>query len=177
MAVACVQVAEPVTVRGHVGIDSLTYAWFRWRREGLLNEIFPHQPDMELPEFLSWHVRPDVETVGCFAGDELVGLAWIYDVANIAGVETAEVGVGFFRNTPLSVWRAAIDRLLRYGFEVRGLAAIHGTSPAPNRAARVLAKYAGMKTVGWLPLRSPWGKKAVDTVFYSMTKEDWNGRT
>ena len=164
---------ERLELRPALGVEPLVAAYCRWWTEGMFSRIFPNQPNMTLAEFLAWNTSPGVTPVGCYAGGNLVGVGWINQVLHVADKKVAEVGAGFFKETPLSQWRRGLEQMIEYGFVDRGCAAVYGTSPRPNRLACALAIGAGMRETGHIPLFTSWEGKAVDAVIYSLRREEW----
>ena len=156
-------------------LDSATlmYAYCRWTAEGLLSKIFANHPDMTPFQFLSWNNSAGVTAVGCYADEELIGGGWICQVHQMAGKKVAEVGVGFFKGTKLSLWRRGLAFLIESAFLDHGCASVYGVCPAPNRAARALVLSAGMRETGRIPLFTQWEGKAVDAIICSLTKGEF----
>jgi len=120
---------------------------------------------------------PYVKSVGCYAGDKLVGIGWNCQVHQVADKKVAEVGAGFFKETPLSLWRRGLALLIESAFVDHGCASVYGTSPEPNRAARVWALSVGMRETGRIPLFTQWEGSAVDTIIHSLSREEWQERS
>ena len=172
-AVVDISTRGKLELRPAPGVEALMAAYTRWWNEGLFSMIFPNHPNMTLPEFLAWNDSPGVTPVGCYCGGELVGIGWINQVLQVADKKVAEVGAGFFKDTPISQWRRGLEQMIEYGFVDRGCDAVYGTSPRPNRMACALAIGAGMRETGHIPLFTSWEGKAVDAVIFSLRREEW----
>lgn len=158
-----------------LGIDvgTLAYAYGRWQAEDLFPEIFHRTPGWSLIDFLDWNYRPTVEPVGCYVDDELVGIGWICQARIVDGAVAAEVGAAFFRGTPLAVWKEALDKLMRFGFEEKGFAVVYGVSSPHNPAAELLTRLCGMQPVDHLP----WPEEVPEgTVITRLRREEWRLR-
>jgi hypothetical protein len=143
--------ADGIELRLGLKYDLLMYAWARWRGEGLFPLIFPRQPNMTLWEFLDWNYLPTVEPVGCFREDELLGIGWICQAYQLDQGVAAEVGAGFFKGTPMTVWHGALDQFLHHAFEDRGFVEIYGLSVEDNLYSKAMLRHCGMHQVAALP--------------------------
>lgn len=171
---AAPSLAHSVELRLGLHYTALAAAFCRWRAEYLFGDIFFRNKGMTLPEFLDWNYRPTVEHVGCYVGSLLVGMGWICQVHSIDGKRIAEVGVGFFEDTPYSIWRDAIRKLLDHGFRSRDIDIMYAIGDGRNnRAARVLPRVCGMTQVAHLP----WEEDVPPgTIVHRLTRADWMRR-
>jgi RimJ/RimL family protein N-acetyltransferase len=169
-AVMDISTEDGVELSPNLDSATLMYAYCRWVGEGLFSRIFPEHPNMTPFEFLTWSTLPAVKTAGCYADGDLVGIGWICQIHQVADKKVAEVGVGFFKGTKLSLWRRGLELLIESAFLDYGCISVYGTSPAPNRAARVLALSTGMRETGRIPLFTQWEGKAVDAIIYSLRR-------
>jgi hypothetical protein len=162
-----------VELRLGLDFSLLTYAYVRWRAEDLFSRIFHRCPEMTLEEFLDWNYQQTVEPVGCFVGEQLVGIGWIIQARKVGGVVVAEVGAAFFKGTPLSIWRRGLDLFLQHAFVDRGYPRVYGTSAADSRSARAITRSCGMMPVDELP----WAEQpAANTVFHVLDWMTWANR-
>jgi hypothetical protein len=170
---ATVRPADMVEIRPGVPFPVLAAAYSRWRAEGSFPEIFHKCPDMSLIDFLEWTYSPTVEAIGCYVGEALVGVGWIngaYEQND--GSKIADVGAAFFKGVPLTVWKKALNLLIRHGFSVYNLSAMYGLCSRSNRLANLLTGWTGMSPSDISTL--PWGEPVADSAsVYRLDKETW----
>ena len=168
-----VRPADSLTLRFGLDFSVMIYAFCRWRGEGLFHLIFHEHPNMTLEQFLDWNYSPGVEPVGCYVGDNPIGIGWICKAFRIGDRVEAEVGAAFFRGTPPHAIQDALDLFLEHALIERGYDAIYGRSASFNPAATFLTKYCGMSTVDALP----WGETVShSTVITKLDAAEWRGR-
>ena len=155
---ACVATAEPEISAGRTLIElrpgpdfnTVAYAYCRWKKDGLFEQVFADAPDMRLVDLLDWTYQPTVEAVAAYADGQLIGFGWICQAYKVEGRLIGEIGVAFFRGVPLPQWGEALRMLVEHAFE-RGLEEIYGVSRISNRAAHILARRCRMRQVDRLP--------------------------
>jgi hypothetical protein len=169
MATLAVEQHE-LSLRPGLDFPTLTYAYCRWKGEGVFKDIFYQEPDALLVDFLGWNMAGAVEALGLYDGDTLWGMGWVNQKYEVDGVRMAEVGVGFFKGVPLSIWRRALDLMLTHAFIEVGLEVVYGLCPTQNRAAMEFIRKCRMTKVDKLP----WGQEVGPEVgVYELRKDRW----
>lgn len=165
---------KAVELRTGLHYSVLAAAYLCWQEDGLFPLIFHRCPEMSLWDFLDWNYRPTVEPVGCFAGDRLVGMGWIVQARRLDGRLVAEVGAAFFKRTPLTIWRRALEMLMDHAFVNWGFAEVYGQVATHNRLAGLLTRWCGMVEAE----RLPWGEgTAANCTVYSLDRKTWAVRS
>lgn len=161
--------------------ELLAFAYMRFKQEGLLPILF-YEKDYTLIEFVQKYMEPATSTLACmiFPGgkaDEpkLAGIGWINDLTRMGlNHARANCGMAFFRgfSEPDILVRFA-QIMIEWAFDILAIDALHGVTPAPNRAAVLFSRKCGFQQVGPLEAGTVWQGKLCDVYLSSMSKERW----
>lgn len=160
--------------------ESLISFYDRLHVEELWDIVFHENPEMSLREFLNFFNVPmnllQVFTIA--EGDrfsDVAGLAWLTEVTTCQGILTRALGsFVFFRKYQSPKYTDEFCKIiLDYWFNVLMINTIVGLTPAENRLALLYVKRAGFREVGRMPSYTTLGKKIMDGVITSMTKEEY----
>jgi hypothetical protein len=173
-APADIRPADSVQLRQGLPFPVLAAAYSRWSAEGSLPLILYRNPGMTLQEFLDWNYQDTVEPVGCFVGEQMVGVGWINQARRADGGVAAEVGAAFFKGTPRSAWRRSIEMLLDHAFVDRGFVSVYGLCASRNRAGSLFTRLCGMERVDRLPWPEDVG---ADICVYRLDRAAWAERS
>src|ERR1700688_132805 len=148
--------------------DLLATAYLQIKHEGLAHVVWHQGRIPPLTEFLAWGSNPSNCIYACMAeriGEDSVtmaGLGWSVQITPVCLTEgneafKAEVGMSFFRafqvdGLPQEFCEMCID----HGFETLKLVAMYGTTPMPNRVARIFHTKAGFKDLAIFPNYTSW---------------------
>lgn len=174
-------------VYSDLGDELLACAYLRMRQEGLLSVVY-YLGDPTLREFLDWHRNPRNIYLGAFhtpifaSGEEgavqLAGIGWLNSITDLGSHRKAEVGMIYFRE----FWGNGLpmewtEMMLDFAFQEAGIGVVYGCTPTQNPLARRFAKALGMREFGPVPKYCAWRGQPSDAWFFSLTKEEWYGRS
>jgi len=173
VASGTVRPADTVELRFGIDHSVLTAAYCMWRAYNQDKLIFFKYPNITLGAFLDWSLPTNgkVEAIGFYVGNKMIGVGWIFNAYRLGGKKVAEVAAAFFKKTPLSIWRSALDLSLNYVFEDRKFDEVYGQSACQNRGGALLSKFCGMTMVHG---KLPWGEDpGANTVVYKLDRHTW----
>ena len=170
-------------VKPNIGDDMIAVAYLRMKAEGLIPVIF-YEGDPGLRWFLDWFHRTDTVCYGCFLSPrvdtgenqtQLCGLLWVDTIITLAsGHKKANSGVMFFRdyqkgNLPLQFGELVLDAV----FSDLKIDVLWGTTPVPNRIAKLFTMRLGYKYLPPCPMFCSWEGKVCDAAVCYLTKQMW----
>lgn len=166
--------------KGIYNEESLVSFYNRLHAEELWDIVFHENPEMSLREFLNFF-NVSINLLQVFSiteGDRFVdvaGLAWLTDLTTCQGVLTRALGsFVFFKKYQNPKFTDAFCKIvLGYWFNYLKIDTIVGLTPAMNRLALIYVKRSGFREVGRLPSYTTFGKKVMDGVITSMTREEY----
>jgi hypothetical protein len=165
--------------------EVLAFAYSRFKREGLLPILF-YEHQYTLLQFVAKYIDNNTSTLACFQKvwnplkqDEfdflLCGIGWINDLTNMGpDFKRANCGMAFFRgfSKPNFLVRFA-HMMIEWAFDHLDIDALHGITPAKNRAAVLFSKKCGFQVVGPLEAGTVWNGELCDVYMSAMTIKRW----
>lgn len=161
--------------------DALISIYNRLKTEGLFDIVFHESTNMTLLQFMNFFSDPSKSLSQIFSlvdGDkivDIVGMAWVTDIAVCAGKLTRAVGsFVFFKDYQKPAYTDQFAwMVIDYWFNVLGIDTIVGVTPEENRAALIYVKRAGFKEVGRLPNYTTYKGEVTAGVVTLMTRDQF----
>jgi len=156
--------------------EVLAYAYSRFKREGLLDLLF-YENHYTMYQFISKYLEDKTSTLACFTMDStgtlnLSGIGWINDVTKMGDFARANSGMAFFRKQGNLVLFAQM--MIEWALDHLNIEAMHGVTPAKNRAAVLFSRKCGFQIVGPLDAGTVWDGEICPVYLSAMTQERWN---
>jgi hypothetical protein len=167
-------ISEPLSILATNHDEILAYAYMRFRKEGLLPDIFS-EGETTLTWFLQTYSQMAV--VAAFRGKAVAGMGWITKVLDMGPAgRKAEVGMAFFPEVTFAEKLELGQKMIAWAFETQNLGGLYGTTPAPHSKALAYAKLLGFELFGPIPGLSAWRGERCGAYVSAMTKERWEQR-
>ena len=162
--------------------DFVAHAYLKFKMQGLADTIWHESQVPPLSDILRWSATPDNCVYACMVekiGEEhldMAGLAWALHIKPLKADEAyvAECGMGFFKEYQKNSFpQEFCEMCVDHGFEVLKLVSLYGTTPMPNRAARIFHARCGFKDLTVFPNYTTWQGEVCDASITVMTRADW----
>lgn len=158
--------------------ELLAYAYTRFKKEGLLDLLF-YENNFTLLQFVMKYMENNTSTLACFqqVGDtiNLCGFGWINEHTKLGPDHArANCGMAFFRGyaSPEFLVRFA-HMMIEWAFDHLCIDALHGVTPAKNRAAIMFSRKCGFQVVGPLESATVWQGELCDVFMSAMSANRW----
>lgn len=160
--------------------EVLAYAYSRFKREGILDILF-YEQNYSLIQFVQKYLEENTATLACFSKDplgnlNLVGIGWINEFFKMRDFLRCNAGMGFFRRKDGEQPQNLVmlgQMMVEWAFDHLNIDAMHGVTPAGNRAAVAWSKKVGFLVSGPVEGGTVWKGELADVWMSSMTKARW----
>lgn len=161
--------------------ELLAYTYMRFKNEKLLDILF-YEREYSLLEFVKKYMEDSTSTLACMIWPngksedaQLAGIGWINEFTKLGlNHARANCGMAFFRgfSEPDILVRFA-QIMIEWAFDILAIDALHGVTPAPNRAAVMFSRKCGFQVVGPLEAGTTWRGKLCPIYLSGMAKTRW----
>lgn len=161
--------------------ELLAYAYHRFKEDELLPILF-YENHQSMLHFVYQYMQDNVSTLAAWYDDgsgtpKLCGMGWINEFIKMGPDHLrCNSGMGFFRrqkDDPALDLVMYGQMMIEWAFDHLNIDAMHGVTPAKNRAALAFSRKCGFNLSGPIEAGTVWKGELCDVYMSSVTKKRW----